>query len=67
MTSIPKGQIFLQGFRKGRFLDHFLLYIDDLSDNLSSNPKITAADTSLFSVVHDISQAGIYLNDDLKK
>ena len=45
----------------------FLIYINDLSDNLSSNPKLFADDTSLFSVVHHISQSGINLNNDLEK
>ena len=45
----------------------FLIYINDLSDNLSSNPKLFADDTSFFSVVRDINQSGINLNDDLKK
>ena len=45
----------------------FLIYINDLSDNLSLNPKLFADDTSLFSVVHDINQSGINLNDDLEK
>ena len=31
----------------------FLIYINDLSTGLSSNPKLLADDTSLFSVVHD--------------
>ena len=35
----------------------FLIYISDLSDNF----------TSLFSVVHDINQSLIGLNDDLEK
>ena len=38
-----------------------------MSDNLSSNPKLFADDTSLFSVVHHISQSGINLNNDLEK
>ena len=45
----------------------FLIYIKDLSDNLSSNPKLFADDTSLFSVVHDTNQSKINLNDDLEK
>ena len=49
----------------GPFL--FLIYINDLSDNLSSNPKLFADDTSLFSVVHDTNQSGINLNDNLEK
>ena len=31
----------------------FLIYINDLGDGLSSNTKIFADDTSLFSVIHD--------------
>ena len=45
----------------------FLIYINDLPDNLSSNPKLFADDISLFSVEHDINQSGINLNDDLEK
>ena len=33
----------------------FLIYINDLSANLSTNVKLFADDTSLFSVVHDIA------------
>ena len=40
----------------------FLICINDLSDNLSSNPELLAKDSSLFSVVHDINQSGIKLN-----
>ena len=45
----------------------FLIYINDLSDNLSSNAKLFADDTSLFLVVHDMNQSEINLNDDLGK
>ena len=31
----------------------FLTYVNDLSDDLSSNFRLFADDTSLFSVVHD--------------
>ena len=34
----------------------FLIYINDLSDILNSNPKLFADNTLLFSVVHDINQ-----------
>ena len=40
----------------------FLICINDLSDNLSSNHELLAKDSSLFSVVHDINQSGIKLN-----
>ena len=33
----------------------FSIYINDLSDNLTCNAKVFAADTSLFLVVHDIN------------
>ena len=45
----------------------FLIYISDLSDNLTSNAKLFADDTSLFSVVHDVNTSAKELNDDLKK
>ena len=45
----------------------FLIYINDLPDGLSSNAKLFADDTSLFSVVHDISTSTIEFNSDLKK
>ena len=45
----------------------FLIYINDLSDNLSSNVKLFADDTSLFSVIHDINISAGELNDGLIK
>ena len=45
----------------------FLIYINDLSDNLTSNAKLFAVDASLFSVVHDVNTSTKELNDDLKK
>ena len=45
----------------------FLVYINDLSKNLSSTAKLFADDTSIFSVVHDISLSSLQLNDDLIK
>ena len=33
----------------------FLIYINDLSDDLTSNPKLFADGTSLFPVVQDIN------------
>ena len=45
----------------------FLMYINDLSDGLSSNAKLFADDTSLFSIVHDINWSAIELNSGVKK
>ena len=45
----------------------FLIYINNLSDNLISNPKLFADGTSLFSIVQDINQSVVNLNDDFKK
>ena len=45
----------------------FLIYINDLPDGLSSNTKLFADYTSLFSVVDDINTSAIELNSDLKK
>ena len=45
----------------------FLVYINDLYKNLSSNAKLFADDTSVSSVVHCISLSSLQLNDDLIK
>ena len=45
----------------------FLIYINDLSDDLTSNPKLFADGTSLFSVVQDINSTTSNLNSDLSK
>ena len=45
----------------------FLIYINDLSDDLMTNIKLFANDTSLFSVVHDVNTSSTNLNNDLRK
>ena len=45
----------------------FLVYINDFSTGLSSNPRLFADDTSLFSVVHDRTTSANELNNDLLK
>ena len=71
---VLNGQVSTQtsinaGVPQGSILSPLLLliYINDLSDNLSSNVKLFADDTSLFSVIHDINISAGELNEDLKK
>ena len=54
-----------QGLILGPFL--FLIYINDLADELSSNAKLFADDTSLFSVAHNRDSSAAELNNDLAK
>ena len=56
---IPQGSIL------GLLL--FLIYINDLSENLVSNPKLFADDTSRFSVIFDKDLSAKNLNDDLNR
>ena len=45
----------------------FLMYINDLSDNLSTTAKLFADDTPLFSIVQNITTSASHLNSDLSK
>ena len=59
----------LGGMPQGPILEPllFFIYINDLSDDLSTNTKLFADDTSLFSVVCDINTSAAHLNNDLRE
>ena len=44
----------------------FLIYINDLSEELSTNAKLFSDDTSLFSVIHDSQTSANVLKKDLE-
>ena len=53
-----------QGSMLGLLL--FLIFINNLCDNLSSNVELFVDDTSLLSAIHDISVSAGEPNEDLK-
>ena len=45
----------------------FLIYINDLSDGITSNIKFLGDDTSIFSTIHNINSLPSNRNSDLQK
>ena len=68
MGKSPRGPLLRQVFLKVQSWAHyFLIYINDLPRGLSSNAKLFADNTLLFSVIHDSSTTRNELNDDFVK
>ena len=57
------------GVSQGSILDPYLLliYINELSEGITSNVKLFAGDTSIFSTAYNIKISTSNLNSDLKK
>ena len=68
MVKLPHGKNITAGVPQGSILGPllFLIYINDLSQGLSTNAKLFANDTSLFSVICDSQTSANVLKKDLE-
>ena len=68
MSKSPRGPLLRQVLLKVQSWAHYsLIYINDLPKDFSSNAKLFADNTLLFSVIHDSSTTRNQLNDDFVK
>ena len=69
MDNILYGLVLKPGYLKDQDLHHccFCIYINDLSDDLTTDVKLFVDDTSLFSIVHNRNTSIPDLNNDLNK
>ena len=69
MDNILYGLVLKPGYLKDQDLDHccFFIYINDLTDDLTTDVKLFVDDTSLFSIVHNRNTSIPDLNNDLNK
>ena len=78
MDNILHGLVLKPGYLKDQYLDHccfwfistisyLLIYINHVSDDLTTNAELFADDNSLFSIVHNMNTSTTNLNNDLNK
>ena len=65
MDNAPLGWMFKQEFLKVLYLGLCFFFFNDLPDNLVSNPKLLADETSLFSTATDRNVTADQINNDL--
>ena len=68
MTNVHHEISLMLEFHKVRFSDLcFFIFINDLTENLQSNPKVFANYTSLFAIINDLNARDKQLCEDLDK